>query len=145
MARLQAEGPLCCCGNLRKAMRAVTQFYDSALRPSGLRASQLGVLAASKTLGTVTVSRLAAQMVMDRTTLTRNLRPLAKARLIRLAPGKDRREREITVTPAGEEVLARAYPLWQGAQAKITKALGQKRLERLLADLAAVVEAARKR
>ena len=142
VARLKEEGALCCCGNLRKAVRAVTQFYDAALRPSGLRASQLGLLATSKAMGTISMSRLADHMVMDRTTLTRNLRPLEKQRLVEIGPGKDRREREITVTRQGEEILARAYPLWENAQAKMTQKLGQQRLNRLLSDLSAVVQVA---
>ena len=142
VARLKEEGTLCCCGNLRKAVRAVTQFYDGALRPSGLRASQLGLLATTKGMGMVTMSRLADHMVMDRTTLTRNLRPLEKQGLVRISAGKDRREREIAVTSAGEELLTRAYPLWQRAQTKMVNMLGQHRLNRLLSDLSAVVQVA---
>jgi DNA-binding MarR family transcriptional regulator len=138
-ARLRHEGPLCCCGNLRKAVRAVTQFYDKALRPSGLRATQLALLANGKLLGTTTMNRLAEAMVMDRTTLTRDLRPLLRMGLIRICPGEDRRERQITVTEDGQELLVRAYPLWQAAQAKVVQKLGQRRMERFLSDLSAVV------
>lgn len=144
VARLKEEGPLCCCGNLRKAVRAVTQFYDRALRPSGLRAGQLALLATGKGMGMITISRLAEHMVMDRTTLTRNLRPLEKQGLVRIAPGKDRREREIIVTRDGEELLGRAYPLWQGAQAQMAKRLGHQRLSRLLSDLSAMVDIAQR-
>jgi DNA-binding MarR family transcriptional regulator len=140
VARLKKEGPLCCCGNLRKAVRAVTQFYDEALRASGVRASQLGLLATSSALGTTTMNRLADFMVMDRTTLTRNLRPLEKQGLIRVSQGSDRREREITVTREGEELLANAYPLWQRAQTKVVTTFGERRMQRFLSDLFAIVE-----
>lgn len=137
--RFMREGPLCACGNLRKAVRAVTQFYDEALRPVGLRASQLALLAAGNGLGAPTMSQLAKFMVMDRTTLTRNLRPLEKQELIRIKPGKDRREREVTVTRRGLETLAKAYPAWRKAQAHVTNSLGKERMSQLLADLSAVV------
>jgi DNA-binding MarR family transcriptional regulator len=141
VARLEAEGPLCCCGNLRKAVRAVTQFYDEALRSSGVRASQLGLLASSSALGPTTMNRLADFMVMDRTTLSRNLRPLQKQGLVRVSEGEDRREREITVTRQGQDLLARVYPLWRGAQTRIVKTFGQQRMQRLLSDLSALVKA----
>jgi len=138
-ARLKKEGPLCCCGNLRKAVRAVTQFYDEALRAGGVRASQLGLLATSNALGATTMNRLAGFMVMDRTTLTRNLRPLEKQGLVRVSRGADRREREIIVTREGQELLANAYPLWQKAQTKVVTSFGQKRMQRFLSDLSAIV------
>jgi DNA-binding MarR family transcriptional regulator len=93
-------------------------------------------------LGSATMSRLAEFMVMDRTTLTRNLRPLEKQGWVRISQGKDRREREITVTEEGEELLTYAYPLWQKAQAKIAARLGWQRVTRLLTDLSAIVEVA---
>lgn len=133
------EGAFCACGNLRKAVRAVTQLYDEALRPVGLRASQLALLSASNSLGTPTMSRLAKFMVMDPTTLTRNLSPLQKQELIRIKPGKDRREREVTVTGRGVQVLAKAYPAWRKAQAHVINGLGNERMSQLLADLSAVV------
>ena len=87
----------------------------------------------------MTVKQLAETTVTDRTTLTRNLRPLEKKRLIRIEAGKDRRERIVTLTDRGDRTLANALPLWDRAQAQITSGLGQERLRRLLADLSAVV------
>ena len=66
----------CTCNNLRKAARAVTQYYDDALRPSGIRATQFSLLSAIKEFGTVSIGALAEESVMDRTTLTRNLKLL---------------------------------------------------------------------
>ena len=136
------EGQLCACANLRKAVRAVSQLYDDAFRPIGLRATQFGLLGATGMLGPLTINRLAEAIVMDRTTLTRNLRPLEKQGLLRIRPGKDRREREVSITKRGETILAKGYPLWKKAQGKVVKGLGQERVNRLLKDLSAVVKVA---
>jgi len=136
------EGQLCACSNLRKAVRAVSQLYDDAFRPIGLRATQFGLLGATGMNGPLTINRLAEAIVMDRTTLTRNLRPLEKQGLLRIRSGKDRREREVSITKRGGIILAKGYPLWQKAQGKVIKGLGQERVSRLLKDLSAVVAVA---
>ena len=138
------ESQLCTCANLRKAVRAVSQLYDDAFRPIGLRATQFGLLGATGMLGPLTINRLAEAIVMDRTTLTRNLRPLEKQGLLRIRPGKDRREREVSITKRGEIILATGYPLWKKAQGKVIKGLGQQRVGRLLKDLSAVVNVAQR-
>jgi DNA-binding MarR family transcriptional regulator len=132
-------GQVCACFNLRKAARAVTQLYEEMIRPSGLRGTQFALLVATKNLEPVTVKRLAKAMVMDRTTLTRDLKPLEKQGLLTVEVGEDRRERKVTLTLQGQQVLARALPLWEKAQARVEKGLGQERLQRLLTDLSAAV------
>src|SRR5437867_6756488 len=134
-----AKGGGCACTSLRKAARAVTQLYDEVLRPSGLRATQLAILAATMGTGRVTVTRLAEVIVTDRTTLTRNLRLLERRRLLRIASGDDRRERTLTVTERGRATLAKAFPLWEQAQGRIKGGLGPERFQALLAELSAVV------
>ena len=130
------EGQTCACFNVRKTARVITQLYDEVLRPTGMRITQFALLMAAGGLGPVTVTRLAKMGAMDRTTLTRNLRPLEKRELIHIEPGEDRRERQVTLTPRGQQALATAFPLWQEAQAKIVKGFGQERLHRLYAELA---------
>ncbi len=100
------------------------------------------VLGATGMLGPLTINRLAEAIVMDRTTLTRNLRPLEKQGLLRIRSGKDRREREVSITKRGQVILAKGYPLWKKAQGKVVKGLGQQRVNRLLKDLSAVVNVA---
>jgi DNA-binding MarR family transcriptional regulator len=112
------------CGSIRRAARSVTQLYDDILRPSGLRITQFSILGAAMAMSPITLTRLANATVTDRTTLTRNLRLLEKQGLIRIEAGEDRREREISITPAGAEALKEAYPLWQKAQAQAMKGLG---------------------
>ncbi len=91
----------------------------------------------------VTVSRLAEATVTDRTTLTRNLKLLHKQGLIRVLPGKDRREREVTLTARGRDALVKALPHWQEAQTRALKALDEERWKALRQGLSAVVSLAR--
>ena len=132
----------CACLNIRKAARAVTQLYDAAARPTtGLRATQVSILVATRMLGPVTMKHLAKAIVMDRTTLTRNLKLLEKQGFIQIQPGNDRRVREISLADQGHEVLVRAYPSWKQVQSKMIRSLGQERFDRLLLDLSDVVAA----
>jgi DNA-binding MarR family transcriptional regulator len=94
-------------------------------------------------MGTITISNLAKALVMDRTTLTRNIKPLEKQGLLRITSGKDdRREREVTLTASGQGILAKALPLWQAVQQAVKEELGQGRFDRLLRDLSETVEVA---
>ena len=132
----------CMCFSLRKTARAITQQYEAILRPLGLKATQFSLLVGVRLLGGVTVNHLAEAMVMDRTTLTRNLKPLEIQGFIQTIPGADRREREITLTPTGESILAKALPLWRKAQEQVQQEIGKDRFGRLLSDLQATVDAA---
>ena len=93
----------CNCLALRQAARHVTQFYDQFLAPSGLRATQYSILARLQRKGPMTINALAAELVMDRTTLGRNILPLERDGLIAVGPGKsDRRSKELRLTGAGD-------------------------------------------
>ena len=129
----------CSCGNLRRASRAVTQLYDGVLQPSGLKATQFTLLVAAAQLKAAPVSLMAEALVMDRTTLTRNLKPLVKDGLLAVEPGEDRRSRWIRLTPKGRKALAAALPLWQRAQDRVIEGLGRARWQRLIGDLGAAV------
>ncbi len=139
-----ADCPNCACFNLRKATRAVTQLYDEMLRPTGLRATQFSLLVAAEMLGPITVTRLAEMGVIDRTTLTRNFKPLEKRGLIEVVLGKDRRTHMVSLTGRGKEALAKALPLWKKAQARVVKELGRQRWNSLQANLLEVVSLASK-
>ncbi len=115
----------CACLNLRGAARAVTQMYDEVLRPSGLKATQFSVLAAVATEGPASMTVIAGALVMDRTTLTRNLKPLMDRGLVKAGKGADdRRQRRIVVTGEGKAVLAKALPLWKKAHEQIITGIG---------------------
>ena len=133
----------CLCFNLRKAARAVTQLYDAALEPAGLRATQFSLLAVLAGRDAVTITDLARAMVMDRTTLTRNLRPLEKQGLVAIAPGDDRRTREVSLTRRGRQTLKHATPCWRHAQTGMLDALGDRRARHLLGELSGVIDATR--
>ena len=132
----------CTCFNLRKAARAVTQAYDKAMRPSGLRATQFSLLSAVSKLGPVGIKDLAKELVMDRTTLGRNLKVLSDRRLLDIGEGDDRRYRPITLTPQGRQSLDLALPLWRQAQTRIADSLGHDRWARLHDDLSEAVRLA---
>jgi DNA-binding MarR family transcriptional regulator len=140
---------LCCVDcvgfNLRKATRAVTQLYDEMLRPAGIRVTQYSLLVVLKIIGPVLVTDLAEKIVMDRTTLTRNLEVMEKQGLVNVAPGADRRTRWVTITESGSAVLLEAYPLWQQAQAKIRESMGGERLQVLMGDLSALIDVSQAR
>jgi len=133
----------CTCFNLRKAARAVTQYYDEVLRPSGLRATQFSLLMVLRAAGPQRITELAEKAVMDRTTLKRNLDLLERERLVRIQAGEDARVREVSLTDAAVRRLDAALPYWEQAHAQVRGKLGRGRQERLLADLSAAVEAAR--
>src|SRR5918995_7155321 len=138
-ARLREVARACACANLRKAARAVTQLFDEALAPSGLRVTQFTLLVTSRLAGESTINELAERMVMDRTTLSRNLKPLVRSGLLEMQPGEDGRTRLVRITPAGDRTLEEAYPLWQQAQLETVSALGERRYEALLGDVAQAV------
>jgi DNA-binding MarR family transcriptional regulator len=135
----------CACADLRRATRAVTQLYDAALRPEGLRATQFTLLQALDRAGTVTQGVLADITATDSTTLSRTLGLLEEARWIRSFPGGDRRERHIELTPAGRRVLERATPAWKSVQQQLRESLGESGWRALEGVTAAAVAAARER
>ena len=135
--RLKPE--LCNCLALRQAARHVTQFYDHFLAATGLRTTQFSILAKLRRLGPMTISALAADLVMDRTTLGRNLQPLEREGLVAVVQGRaDRRSREIRLTDAGAERLRTAVEGWIKAQAGFEAAFGKQRSAELRAMLQAV-------
>jgi DNA-binding MarR family transcriptional regulator len=137
--KLEEVARACACANLRKAARVVTQLFDGVLAPSGLKATQFTLLVTSRLIGETTVGELAGTMAMDRTTLSRNLKPLVREGLLEVRPGEDGRTRLVRVTPEGERALADAYPLWQRAQEAVVTALGSDRYEALLGDTARTI------
>jgi len=127
----------CTGSNLRRATRAVSRIYDEALAPAGLRGTQFSLLIALSFFKEAPLLRVAEELGLDRTTLTRNLQPLERAGLVASSPGKDQRVRLLRLTDAGQRNLQRAYPLWEEAQAKVVNALGQRRWMTLLEGLTA--------
>ncbi|MBM0744817.1 winged helix-turn-helix transcriptional regulator (plasmid) [Phormidium sp. CLA17] len=125
----------CACFNLRKASRAVTHHFDESLKPSGLLITQFTILVAVAMAETGTINELAEILVMDRTTLTRNLKPLDREGWLKIEPGQDQRTRLVSLTPNGKAALIKALPLWKQAQDSVVEVFGQQRLNILLSSL----------
>jgi DNA-binding MarR family transcriptional regulator len=127
----------CFVGAARKASRRLTQFYDDALEPSGLRSTQYTILAElARFASPPTVAELASALVSDRSAVGHNLRPLTRDGYIALEPGpRDRRERRIVLTAHGRAKHGEARPLWQAAQNEFLAVHGAERSESLRAAL----------
>ncbi|MEO5730817.1 MAG: MarR family winged helix-turn-helix transcriptional regulator [Byssovorax sp.] len=135
----------CACVRVRRASRALTRLYDESLRPSGLQSSQLTMLAAVATCGEegANIGALADGLVMDRTTLSRNLTPLEKAGLVRVARDPaDARVRLVFLTRQGERAIEAAFPLWEQTQKHIREQLGAGNVDALREELGRVVAVA---
>ena len=118
----------CTCLAIRQAARHITQFYDQHLTPAGLRITQFSILAKLRRLGSMTINALADELVMDRTTLGRNILPLVREGLLSIAPGRtDRRSRELRLTKAGIERLGAGRKSWSQAQTRFATAFGEQR------------------
>jgi DNA-binding MarR family transcriptional regulator len=106
----------CLCTAARRRSRELTRAYEKAMRGSGVRGTQFTLLATLVQTGPLPTTRLADFLGLERTTLTRNLRPLVRDGLVRIAEGQDRRVRKAAITPVGEEAARRAFPFWRKAQ-----------------------------
>jgi DNA-binding MarR family transcriptional regulator len=130
----------CNCFAVRSAARHVSQFYDQFLVPIGLRTTQFSILAKLKRRGPLTINTLAEDMVMDRTTLGRNILPLERDGLIQVEPlATDRRAKQLRLTNAGEKRLQAGIKAWANAQSQFEATFGAKRAGELRAILRAVV------
>ena len=115
---------LCICASLRRATRTVTQLYDDALRPAGLRATQFQTLLTIDKKGEATVTELTRLMLVDQTTLTRNLAVLERDGLLGAVTKTDARLKSVKLTRAGKQALKAAMPLWIDVQKKVTQIIG---------------------
>ncbi len=137
-ARPRAEScaPACHCQGLRQAARRTTALYDNVMAPFGIRISQFGILARLRRAGPLSLQALAAELVLDRTTLGRNLRPLERDGLVASeSDPADRRVRRILVTAAGTDLIRRAMPAWEAAQAAFEAQVGTAPAEALRGEL----------
>ncbi len=130
-----APSPACACGRLRRAARALTQLYDDAMEPSGVRVTQFSLLRTLAAQGPMRITELAERQLLDRTALSRNLDPLVERGLVQVLAGRDARTREAAVTAKGRAALKRAEPCWTRAQASVAERVGRARLDALIATL----------
>jgi DNA-binding MarR family transcriptional regulator len=122
----------CVCLGLNRAARATSRRYDAALQPIGITSGQFTILSALKRNKPVPISDVANLLSMDRTTLTRNLRPLEALELVAIRPDAgDRRIRALALTAKGRGLLTQAVPLWRKAQKESRRRIGPNRWDAL--------------
>ena len=136
----------CTCASMRKLSRRLTRIYDAHLAPQAIKVTQYSLLA-NAARGERTLSEFAAELEMDRSTLSRNLAPLAAQGWVEISVGADPRSRSISVTATGRRKLKAALPLWRKAQGEVEAKLGaagvgelHRRIERALAALPTTIE-----
>lgn len=139
MSKQAHTAPPCHCLAMRQASRQVTQLYDQHFGPTGLRITQYSVLRVIKRCELVAMQRLADEMVMDRTTLSRALRPLERDGLVNVAPGLDARTRMLSLTQAGHDLLEELMPIWNRAQSEFEARFGSAETQDLRGMLSRVV------
>ncbi len=129
----------CTCGSLRKASRRISQLYDAALAPLGIKSTQFSILSEldrGSREGPVAMCELASAMVMDRSTLGHNLKPLERDDLVVLRlSNADRRKRHVELTAKGQSLLRSARPLWRSAEGHFEKIFGKQPAAELRAVL----------
>ena len=132
----------CTCGSLRKASRRISQFYDTALAPVGIKSTQFSILSEverGSRAGPVTMVELAAAMVMDRSTLGHNLKPLERDDLVVLRlSAADRRKRHVELTKKGRTMLLQARRVWRHAEGRFEKIFGKQPAAELRAVLLSI-------
>jgi DNA-binding MarR family transcriptional regulator len=122
----------CMCGSFRRTARALTQHYENALRPHGLRATQLTILQALSRTGEISQRQLGEMLAMDSTSLTRTLAIMRRQGWITERRGEDRRERLLNLANAGEKKLACVQPVWEKVQVGLRHELGEQAWNTLL-------------
>ena len=120
------------CASFRRAARSLTQHYDEALRPLGLRSTQFTLLQALSITGEVLQGKLGEILALDSTTLTRTLDIMIGHGWIVKRQGEDRRERYLRLSKAGRAEFQRALPYWERVQKRLRKQLGESRWDSLL-------------
>jgi DNA-binding MarR family transcriptional regulator len=134
-SRCWAAAESCTAFNLKRASRTIGRIYDAMLAPLGIRSTQFNLMVAVSLMGQAPLIKLADELGLDRTTLTRNLVPLEQKGWIESVAGGDRRVRLLQLTDSGRKVLAQGIPMWEKVQADVVEALGKKQWKDLIAGL----------
>ena len=126
----------CLCLHVQRAARALARRFDAAFRPLGLTNGQFSLMMALHRIGAPHMGEVSEILAMDRTTLTAALKPLERRGLVRVEVDEaDRRSRRLTLTAAGTELLAQAYPIWESEHAKVEALITGSDPDTLRADL----------
>lgn len=139
MQKLSSEvAGLCACRKMRETSRKITRMYDEFLRPAGIKATQFTMLAVVAHKDEATLTELAETLGMERTTLSRNLRPLERSGLIEISAEGYRRARSANITNEGISTMEKALPLWRSAQKSLKRRLGDETWSRIHVELTEV-------
>jgi DNA-binding MarR family transcriptional regulator len=130
----------CYCGSIRQASRVVTQIYDKALKPSGVKITQFSILRTLAHFPGLTTGEMAEALVMDSTTLTRTLKIIHDSKWIESTPGEDKRERHWSLTEEGKARLQEAVPLWKKAQKEFAAMMSDVDLDELTRSVFQLVQ-----
>ena len=122
----------CLCANFRRASRALTQLYETAIRPLGIRATQLTILQVLVRAGDLPQGKLGEILAMDSTSLTRTLAIMKRHGWVAYRRGEDRRERWVCLAPAGKSQLRRVEPAWEKVQSQLRNQLGGQKWKEFL-------------
>jgi DNA-binding MarR family transcriptional regulator len=125
----------CACFNVRRAARAITQFFDTEIHRHGVRPTQTPILGALQARNGWGMAELSEWLGMERTTLLRNLRPLQRDGLVRVKGGGRGGHVELEITKKGRATLAKTLPAWRSAQDKVVAILGPERWSSIIGDL----------
>src|SRR5215471_15295125 len=115
----------CIAGRLRLLNRVVTNFYDDALRPLGLKASQLNILIVAAKLGLARPAQVCDILHLDASTLSRNVERMKAHGWLEVVPDEDARAQPFRLTPQGKRLIEKAVPAWEEAQRRATELLGE--------------------
>jgi DNA-binding MarR family transcriptional regulator len=129
----------CVCYEIRKTARFVINYYDAALRDADLKSNQFLILVAVAYLKSPNFTKLADFVGIDQSTLARNLVTVEKQKLVSVKPGKNRREKLISLTKKGEQKIEKSFPLWKKAHGRLVGGIGAARWSEIQNELHGVV------
>ncbi|CAN5575568.1 MarR family winged helix-turn-helix transcriptional regulator [soil metagenome] len=121
----------CVAGHLRILNRVVTNIYDDAFRPLGLKVSQANILIVVAKLGSARPAEVCERLQLGASTLSRNAERMRAKGWLEIIPGEDARTQSFRLTPQGKKLLEQAYPLWQDAQRRAAEVLGKQEVQQL--------------
>jgi len=128
-SRVDAIAGNCIAARLRQVNRAITAVYDRALRPLGLKVSQLNILVCTAKLGLARRAQVCGYLMLESSTLSRNIERMRRRGWIEVMPGPDARTAPFRLTPSGQRLLDRAFPVWEKAQREAMELLGGDAIE----------------
>jgi DNA-binding MarR family transcriptional regulator len=125
----------CACRNIRMTARVTTKYFDKIFMKAGIKAAQFALLSDISSHENISINELADILLMDQTTVTRNVEILRKLGLVYVEPGKDLRKKYVSISGRGQDKLKVTMPLWLTAQENIIKEIGEDKYEQFLGTL----------